>query len=393
MALPATDSFTNSSGSSQALNIYSANWTLERGTFIVHDGTDDCRSTGSGITCLGRWSADTFDANQRIVARISATPSGSYPGIAGRIAAGAATGYYLLVSDDYWEIGRINAGTETILDSGSGTIAASDIIMLEIETIDANTVRLRYYRAAAASPSVFTLRATVNDTSGSRLTAAGYAGVSGYGDNGSTVGVDDFVAGNLAGNPIALAAAGAAVAGATGAITTGIRLGAAAQALSAAVANMNAALRAAASAQTSAAGNFGGAQLAALANAQANAQAALTGLGATLAGGGQAQATASGTMNDRIFRFQCVRQDMSLLANQTDLWFAWFPSIAALIAAAAAAGGASGTGRSTDSVGMFSAAAPNLLSVGEDQGFGIVGNQDATADDAEYAYAGSFDVT
>lgn len=199
MTLPATDAFNNTGGSSVSIDVYSSNWTIERGTFIVPNTTDDCRSTGSGITCLARWNADTFDANHRSTAKVSASPSGLYPGVAARVQAGAATGYTLLVSNDYWEFDRINAGTETVLDSGSGAVVSGDVIRLEVETTDASTVQLRYYHAPAADPTNFTLRATYNDTSGSRITAAGQAGVSGYGDNGSTVGIDDWEGANLAG--------------------------------------------------------------------------------------------------------------------------------------------------------------------------------------------------
>lgn len=197
MALPASDAFDNTGGAAVSLSVYSANWTIERGTFTVPNGTDDCRSTGSGITSLARWNADTFNANQRSTAKISATPSGLYPGVAARVQSGAATGYVLLVSDNYYEFDRIDAGTENTLTSGTGAVASGDIIRLEVETIDASTVQLRYYHAPAATPTTFTLRATYNDTSASRITSAGYAGVSGYGDNGSTVGVDDWQGDNL----------------------------------------------------------------------------------------------------------------------------------------------------------------------------------------------------
>lgn len=197
MALPATDSFNNTGGSSVSLDVYSANWTIERGTFTVPNGTDDCRSTGSGITSLARWNADTFNAGQRSTAKISASTAGLYPGVACRIQSGAATGYYLIVSDDYWELGRINAGTETVLSSGTGAIASGDMIRLEVETTSGTTVQLRYYHAPAATPTTFTSRASYNDTDASRITTAGYSGVSGYGDGGSTVGVDDWTGDNL----------------------------------------------------------------------------------------------------------------------------------------------------------------------------------------------------
>ena len=199
MALPATDDFNNTGGSPVSLDVYSSSWTIERGTFTVPNGTDDCRSTASAITSLARWNADTLAADQRSTAKISATPSGTYPGIAARIQSGAATGYYLLISDNYYELGRIDAGTENVLDSGTGSVAANDVIRIDVETTDARTVQLRYYHAPASSPATFTRRATYNDTSASRITTAGYAGVSGYGDNSSTSGVDDWAAANLGG--------------------------------------------------------------------------------------------------------------------------------------------------------------------------------------------------
>lgn len=201
MAIPASDDFNNTGGSAVSLSVYSASWTIERGTFTVPNGTDDCRATGSGITSLARWNADTFNANQRSTAKISATPSGLYPGVAVRVQAGAATGYVLLVSDNYYEFDRIDAGTENTLTTGTGAVASGDVIRLEVETTDASTVQLRYYHAPAATPTTFTLRATYNDTSASRITTAGYAGVSGYGDNGSTVGVDDWQGDNLGASP------------------------------------------------------------------------------------------------------------------------------------------------------------------------------------------------
>lgn len=197
MALPATDDFNNTGGSAVALATYSASWTVERGTFLVPNATDDCRSTTSGIVSLGRWNADTFDAYQYSKAKISASTAGTYPGIAARIQSGAATGYVLLVSDDYYEFDRLDAGTENTLASGTGVIASGDIIKLEVETTDASTVQLRYYHAPAATPTTFTLRGSYDDTSGSRITTAGYAGVSGYSDNTSTVGVDDWEGGNV----------------------------------------------------------------------------------------------------------------------------------------------------------------------------------------------------
>jgi hypothetical protein len=218
MALPATDGFNNTGGSTVALETYSANWTVVIGSFQVPNTTDDCRSTGSGITSLARWNADTFDANQRVTAKISAATVGTYPGIAARLQSGSQSGYAILVSDDFYGFYRYNSGTETTLSFSTGTIAANDMIAFEVETTDASTVQLRYYHAPAATPTTFTLRGTYNDTSGSRITTAGYAGVSGYGDNISTCGVKDWEGKNLATSG-ALAGTSALVFGGSGTLT------------------------------------------------------------------------------------------------------------------------------------------------------------------------------
>lgn len=113
-----------------------------------------------------------------------------------------------------------------------------------------------------------------------------------------------------------------------------------------------------------------------------------------LAGAAAGGATASATLtvtNPRQFSMTLYESDgVTLAANKTGLWWSWWDTLAHVRTAAA---NASGTGASTDASGVFTVSAPSGLSPGADQGFGIISDQDATADTAELAYVGSFDVT
>lgn len=179
---------------------------------------------------------------------------------------------------------------------------------------------------------------------------------------------------------------------ATGALTTEVRLAAAAQAIATAQGHINAVLQAAAAGQVSASGNLEGTALQALAQAQSLAQATLTGIAAALQGVAAGQVTATAEFGSRIFRFPLAYADRSPAANLSGLWWAWFPSITALRNAAVAAGGAAGTGATTGPTGVFSVPAPANLSVGEDQGFGLISEEDNTPDDASRSWVNAFDV-
>lgn len=190
----------------------------------------------------------------------------------------------------------------------------------------------------------------------------------------------------LEGTPLGVAAA-------TGAITTAIKLGAAAAAVATAVAEINRALVGAATAQAQAGGSLNGTQMAAAAAIQATLQGTLTGIAAVLQGSGLAQAAATATFSDKVFRTPIRIDDGSPngipWVNQTGLKWAWWSSIANALSQAPAASGSDG---STDSNGFFNAAAPGTLSAGPDQGFGLIFNLDSVPDDVEVGYQGTFDV-
>lgn len=108
------------------------------------------------------------------------------------------------------------------------------------------------------------------------------------------------------------------------------------------------------------------------------------------AAAGGASASADLSVVSRSFEFTLYAVDGSTpLASKSGLWWAWWPSIAAMRSAAP---DASGTGASTDASGVFRVGAPASLSVGTNQGFGIISDQDSTPDATEAAYVGSFDV-
>lgn len=77
-------------------------------------------------------------------------------------------------------------------------------------------------------------------------------------------------------------------------------------------------------------------------------------------------------------------------ANKTGLWYAWWQSLANVRTAAP---DVQGTGVSTNGSGVITFNAPNFLQIGNDQGYGIISDQDSTPDASEVAYTGTFDVT
>ena len=96
------------------------------------------------------------------------------------------------------------------------------------------------------------------------------------------------------------------------------------------------------------------------------------------------------TGTSRQFSLTLYQEDgVTPLAGRANLWYAWWPSIADARTAAASI---YGTGASTNGSGQITFSAPSGLSVGNNQGYGVISDQDATADAAEIAYVGSFDV-
>jgi hypothetical protein len=81
---------------------------------------------------------------------------------------------------------------------------------------------------------------------------------------------------------------------------------------------------------------------------------------------------------------------LTLAAGKTGLWWSWWASVAAVRTSPP---DASGSGATTNGSGVITLNAPNFLQIGNDQGYGIISDQDSTPDATEVAYTGTFDVT
>lgn len=98
----------------------------------------------------------------------------------------------------------------------------------------------------------------------------------------------------------------------------------------------------------------------------------------------------AGASIQRLFQMTLYNADGTTpAANKTDLWWGWWPTLASVRTDPPTA---SGTGQSTNASGVFTVNAPSYLAVGDDQGYGIISDQDATPDASEVAYAGTFNV-
>jgi hypothetical protein len=96
---------------------------------------------------------------------------------------------------------------------------------------------------------------------------------------------------------------------------------------------------------------------------------------------------AGGSLNK--FRFILYATDGETpKANWTYAWWAWWPTLASMRTQGPTGQGGPGT---TDVNGFFEQPAPVGVTVATEQGFGVISDQDAVADDVEAAYIGTFD--
>lgn len=203
MALPASDGFSQSSGSTQALATYSASWTVAEGSFNVPSGANAV-AAGTLFYCSAYWNADTFSADQfsQVVITAALLSDGiSYGGPAVRHQSGAVTLYHAHTNGSSVYVGKSVAGTKSDLAGPiSQTFAAGDVFKMEVSGTGA-TVTLKLYRAPAATPTVFTqFGGDITDSAGDRITAAGAAGFFTYDQVASgNCRLANWQGGNLAG--------------------------------------------------------------------------------------------------------------------------------------------------------------------------------------------------
>lgn len=186
MALPFTDTFTQSTGSDQAITTYNAGWVVDTGGFSVVDATDDVVASTGGTENVAYWSTDTPNADQAVSFVISAVSTGIYPGVVGRRVS-AGNYYTLYVDNGNYYVSRYDSSSEVVLRAGTATTtAAGDVFKMEISGTGA-TVTIKVYRAAAASPTTFVqLGADISDSDANRKTAAGFGGIISYSANAAS---------------------------------------------------------------------------------------------------------------------------------------------------------------------------------------------------------------
>lgn len=186
MALPFTDTFTQSTGADQAITTYNAGWLVDTGGFSVVDATDDVVASTGGTENVAYWNTDVPNADQAVSFVISAVSTGIYPGVvARRVSAGNY--YTLYVDSGNYYVSRYDSSSEVVLRAGTATTtAAGDVFKIEVSGTGA-TVTIKVYRAAAASPTTFVqLGADISDTAANRKTSAGFGGIISYSANSSS---------------------------------------------------------------------------------------------------------------------------------------------------------------------------------------------------------------
>lgn len=182
MALPATDSFTTDTD--QAIESYSASWSVVTGVMRVIASTDDVRSDTNNDETCARWNADAFNDDQYSEGTLSGVGSGAFIGVSVRCSASAATyyGYYVDVDETY--MFKQVSGSFTQLGSKGTGGSATDVLRLE-----------------ASGTTITPIKNGSEDTEvGAQTDSAigsGSAGLCGYWDSVQPR-IDDWEGGNLA---------------------------------------------------------------------------------------------------------------------------------------------------------------------------------------------------
>ncbi len=178
MALPATDSFTNSNGTQ--LNSHNANWTEYNGFDIQSNAAHPDISADEAAA---NWTGDTFDNDQYSEGTITSLASGTYVGVLVRSNSSSTYYGYYTDSGDAAYLFKMVAGSWTELGSG-GVLSATDTMRLE-----ANGTTL--------TPKVNgSLDSDVGAQTDSAI-SSGDAGVTGYNNDSSYI--DDWTGDNLGG--------------------------------------------------------------------------------------------------------------------------------------------------------------------------------------------------
>ena len=180
MALPATDSFTDTTGTQLA--DHGTSWTQNIG---LHDIISNACAPDAIGENLAHWNADTFANDQYAQATVISLDAGGKNGVAVRVAASAGDGYALEFDTSTIKIVRLDAGVITELGASFTIPSSTDKIRLEIS----GTI-LDYLLDTGSG---FVSQGTRTDSTFS----SGSAGVAGRGNTGSAL-IDDWEGGDLA---------------------------------------------------------------------------------------------------------------------------------------------------------------------------------------------------
>lgn len=197
MALPITDTWSQSSGSTQQIAVYGA-YALLEGSMQIISGSPGIEITGGTYNTARRTDETPAVAQySEVLLTAGQISTGVYCGPAVRCQSGANSSYHVETNGSNFYLSKCLAGVQTTLAgpvtlSSSG--AAGDVFRLEIEEITGTTTLRVYFKGV--------LQGTYTDTS-SPITTAGFLGVFGYGNTTGTRVIGTWTAGNLAAPPSA----------------------------------------------------------------------------------------------------------------------------------------------------------------------------------------------
>jgi hypothetical protein len=355
-----------------------ANWTAFRtnnfaiASNLAAPGANN--ASRGGIYTGATWNAD--QASSAVIA--NAIDGDSYLSliVRGSGAEGSRTAYYFSFNSTTWYITKTRAGSSTDVATATRTQAVGARLSVSAETSGANVI----IRIWSGDPYTGTQIASWTDTGVTQgaVIASGSPGIEFYttttairandwNGHGEVSGAAQALAGGAAGSGTAAGAATVTKPLAGGATGSGTAAGAAAV----------------------------GKPLAGGATAASSAAGAAT-IGKPIAGSAQGAGAAAGELAAQhqltvtLYQRPTPGAPAELLANATGLWWVWWSSLAAFLAGNAAT--AAGTGATTDANGVFLVQVNAAVTPGAEQGFGVIGNMDATADLLERAYVGTFDV-
>lgn len=185
MALPATETFTNSNG--VALTTHSASWTNNAGTFAINSNA--VYATDAGQDCAAHWNADTF-ANDQYAQGVIVALGSTYIGVSVRCHASANThyGFEGNATDSYFY--KYVNGSYTQLGSTGGNFTNGQTLRIEAS---GTTITPKINGSTISPPGAQT------DSS----ISSGYAGIAGSGNNAVSR-LDTWEGGNIGGGAATL---------------------------------------------------------------------------------------------------------------------------------------------------------------------------------------------